>query len=542
MDIQFYGAARMVTGSNFLLTTKNYKILIDCGMFQGNKEKERMNFEPFSYEVGDIDYLILTHAHIDHSGRIPKLVKDGFRGKILCTKATYDLCSIMLLDSAKIQEADVEWENKKRLRAGKPPLEPLYTMRDAEISLNYFSSYYYDQRIRLNEEITIRFKDAGHILGSSIVEIWVREDGETTKIVFSGDLGMPGRPIIRQHEYIFDADYLILESTYGDKNHEPFKDSSEKLIDIINRTVLRGGTVIIPSFAVGRTQEIIYELNKYYDRNPALEEYVKIPIYVDSPLAVNATEVFQRNSSSFNDEAKEMILSGDNLFQFENLRYVKTTEESMALNKASYPKVIISSSGMATAGRVRHHLKHNLWDPRNSLVFVGYQAEGTLGRILLDGAKRVKLLGEEIDVQLEIYDLEGFSGHADQRTLLNWIGKFRYKPKKIFLVHGEEEPARVLSGLIEEKYNIETIIPNYGDKINITKEKVEIRRGMSIDPVMLKQDIENEIEEAYKKIEALKSKSSQEEAENISKNYDELKNKIIELKNSLMDLNILLSK
>lgn len=543
MDIQFLGAARIVTGSNYLLTTKNHKIIIDCGMFQGNTEKERMNFEDFPYDVNEVDYLILTHAHIDHSGRIPKLVKDGFKGKIVCTKATYDLCSIMLLDSAKIQESDAQWENKKRNRAGKPPIEPLYTMTDAEVSLNYFSPYFYDQRIQLNEEITIRFKDAGHILGSSIVEIWVDEGEETTKIVFSGDLGMPGRPIIRHPEYISEADYLIMESTYGDQNHEPFQESTEKLIEIINRTALRGGTVIIPSFAVGRTQELIYELNKYYEYNPDMEEYMRIPIYIDSPLAVNATAVFQKNSSSFNKEAMELILKGDNPFSFSNLRYIKSTEESISLNKSNYPKVIISSSGMATAGRVRHHLKHNLWDPKNSLVFVGYQAEGTLGRILLDGAKKVKLLGEEIDVQLEIYDLEGFSGHADQRTLLDWLDQFKRKPKKVFLVHGEEGPAGTLSQLIEEKFNIETIIPNIGDKINITKERVEIRKGLSIDPLLLQQDIENEIQSAYRQIEALKDKGELDELDSmIVNNYDELKNKLIDLKNNLMDLNMLISK
>lgn len=543
MDIQFFGAAKIVTGSNYLLTTTNHKILIDCGMFQGNKEKERMNFEDFPYDVSDIDYMILTHSHIDHSGRIPKLVKDGFRGKILCTKPSYDLCSIMLLDSAKIQESDAMWENKKRNRAGKPPIEPLYSMKDAEESLNYFDSYFYNQRIRLNDEITIRFKDAGHILGSSIVEVWVSEEEETTKIVFSGDLGMPGRPIIRYPEYIREADYLIIESTYGDTNHAPFEESTEELIEIINRTALRGGTVIIPSFAVGRTQELIYELNKYYEYNPEMEEHMKIPIYIDSPLAINATAVFQKNSSSFNEEAQGLILKGDNPFSFTNLRYVKSTEESISLNKAKYPKVIISSSGMATAGRVRHHLKHNLWDSKNSLVFVGYQAEGTLGRILLDGAKKVKLLGEEIDVQLEIYDLEGFSGHADQKTLLDWIDNFKQKPKKVFLVHGEEEPANVLSALIQEKFNIETIIPNLGDKINITKERVEIRKGITIDPLLLQQDIENEIENAFREIEALKNKGDIDELDNmIVDNYDDLKNKLIDLRHSLMDLNMLISK
>lgn len=542
MDIQFFGAAKMVTGSNILLSTNSQNILIDCGMFQGNKEKERMNYMEFPFNPKDIDLLLLTHAHIDHSGRIPKLVKDGFKGDIISTKATADLCEIMLKDSAKIQESDAEWENKKRVRAGLAEVEPLYTMEDVEDSLKHFKPYYYNQRIKLNNEISIRFRDAGHILGSSILEIWVNEAGKNTKIVFSGDLGMPGRPIINNPDYIEDADYLILESTYGDTVHEPFEKSTLDLIDIIERTAQRGGTVLIPSFAVGRTQELIYELNKHYEYND-IEEYMRIPVYVDSPLAVNATEVFQRNSNSFNKETTDMILLGDNPFTFSNLRYVKSQEESIALNKANYPKVIISSSGMATAGRIRHHLKHNLWNPLNSLVFVGYQAEGTLGRILLDGAKKVKLLGEEINVALEIYDLEGFSGHADQKMLMKWIRNFKSKPKKIFLVHGEEEACQSLSNLINEYFKIESIIPNLGEKFNIKKDFVEVKQGISIEPVLLKEDIEKELKSVYNQFNALFSRSEHIYDDKIlEKNYDILKNRLIEIQDQLMDLNILISK
>lgn len=542
MDIQFFGAAKMVTGSNYLLRTNKHNILIDCGMFQGSHEMERMNSNPFPYDPKDIDYLILTHAHIDHSGRIPKLVKDGFRGKIICTKPTFELCEIMLMDSAKIQESDAQWDNKKRQRSGLTPVEPLYTMEDAEYSFKYFEPYLYDQRININDSITIRFKDAGHILGSSILELWVNEDGESTKVVFSGDLGMPGRPIINNPEFIDEADYLVIESTYGDTFHEPFESSTKMLIDIINRTALRGGTVLIPAFAVGRTQELIYELNKYYDSG-MVEEYMKVPIYIDSPLAVNATEVFQRNSSSFNEKTKEMIIKGDNPFAFSNLRYVKSQEESMALNKSDYPKVIISSSGMATAGRIRHHLKHNLWNPLNSLVFVGYQAEGSLGRILLDGAKNVKLLGEEINVALEIYDLEGFSGHADQRILLDWVSKFKEKPKKVFIVHGEEEAANVLSDLIEGSFNIETIIPNMGDRFDIMKHDIQLNKGVKIEPSMLKEDIENELENLYSQFNSLMERSNGLlEDKVLEKNYDLLKNKLIDIEGQLMDLNMLIGK
>jgi len=302
MDIKFYGAAKMVTGSNYLVKTEKYNILIDCGMFQGNEEIERLNYNDFPYDPKEIDFLILTHAHIDHSGRIPKLVKEGFTGRIITTNATYDLCKIMLKDSAKIQESDVEWENRKRQRAGKPPIEPLYTMDNAESSLKYFEPYFIDQKIKINDNIQIRFKDAGHILGSAIVELWVKEGSEEVKLVFSGDLGMPGRPIINNPDYIDEADYLIIESTYGNTIHESFEESTEKLIDIINKTVIRGGTVLIPSFAVGRTQELIYQLNKYYEYNPSIEEHMRIPIYIDSPMAVEATEAFEKNSSSFNEE------------------------------------------------------------------------------------------------------------------------------------------------------------------------------------------------------------------------------------------------
>lgn len=543
MDIQFLGAAKMVTGSNYLINMDKYKILVDCGMFQGNAEKEEMNYKKFDFDPSSIDYLILTHAHIDHSGRIPKLVKDGFRGKILCTKSTYDLSKIMLVDSAKIQESDANWENKKRQRSGRKFIEPLYTMSDAEDSLKYFEPYFYDQNIILNDDVTLKFRDAGHILGSSILELWVTENGETNKIVFSGDLGMPGRPIIKDPEFIEDADYLILESTYGDKNHESYSYSTEKLIQIINNTVAKNGTVLIPSFAVGRTQELIYELNKYYEYNKDIEEHMKVPIYIDSPMAVNATEVFEMNSNSFSEEAKELILSGDNPFNFQNLRYVRSTEESKTLNKSNYPKVIISASGMATAGRIRHHLKHNLWDPNSSLIFVGYQAEGTLGRILLDGVKKVKLLGEEIEVNLSIYDLEGFSAHADQKTLLNFISHFKKKPKKIFLVHGEEEPANILSGLIKEKFDIDVIIPNLGDSFKVLKHAIELKKGVIIEPAMLKEDIENEFKNVYNQFESIKNRTEEiYEDKKLTKDYDILKNKLIELQNNLMDLNMLLGK
>jgi metallo-beta-lactamase family protein len=543
VEIKFLGAAKVVTGSNVLITTDKYKILLDCGMFQGSEQLERLNFEKFQYNPEDIDFLILSHAHIDHSGRIPKLVKEGFKGRIITTNATFDLCKIMLIDSANIQQSDVEWENRKRRRAGKEPIEPLYTVDDADLSLRYFEPYLYEQKITLNDDIVVRFKDAGHILGSAIVELWIRENKDFTKIVFSGDLGMPGRPIINEPEYIEEADYLIVESTYGNRIHDDIKESAKKLVDIINSTVLRGGTVIIPSFAVGRTQEIIYELNKYYEYDKSIEEFMKIPVYVDSPMAVMATEAFKKNSSCFNEETKKLILNGDNPFEFPNLFYVKSQDESMKLNQYSFPKVIISSSGMCTAGRVRHHLKHNLWQKKNSVVFVGYQAEGTLGRIILDGKKKVKILGEEIKVESEIYDLEGFSGHADQKVLMNWVKNFKRKPKKIFVVHGEEESSEMLASMIESKLNIETIIPNLGDAFEIKEVIVKSQSGEVLEPIKQKEDIEKELQDVYNQFEALVYRTDKIIDPNfLSQDYDELKNKLLELQQKLMDVNMLLGK
>ena len=543
MEIKFLGASKVVTGSNFLIETDKYKILLDCGMFQGSKELEKLNFEKFSYNPADIDYLILSHAHIDHSGRIPKLVKEGFKGKIICTSATFDLCKIMLIDSANIQQSDVEWENRKRQRAGKKPIESLYTMDDAEMSLRYFEPYLYDQKINLNEDIIVRFKDAGHILGSAIVELWIKEKKDFTKIVFSGDLGMPGRPIIKSPEYIDEADYIIIESTYGNRIHEDMKASTKKLVEIINTTAKNGGSVIIPSFAVGRTQEIIYELNKYYEYDNSIEEYMRIPVYVDSPMAVRATEAFQANPNCFNDETKKLILNGDNPFEFSNLFYVKSQQESMKLNKHNFPRVIISASGMCTAGRIRHHLKHNLWKANNSIVFVGFQAEGTLGRRLLDGVNNVKILGEEIKVEAEIHDLEGFSGHADQTILMKWLNNFKNKPKKIFVVHGEKESSNEFAKMIKTELGVDVIVPNLGDGFKIEEVVKQSHTGVVLEPIKEREDIKMELQEVYTQFESLAFRTDQLiDPKFLSEDYDNLKNKLLELQQKLMDVNMLISK
>ncbi len=535
MKISFYGAAKMVTGSNHMIEANGKKLLLDCGMYQGGYEEEEMNKEEFEFTPSDIDYIVLSHAHIDHSGRIPKLIKEGFTGKIIATKATYDLSKIMLLDSAKIQETDIMWENKKRERSGKPLLEPLYSVSDAERSFSYFDSYYYEQLIKIDDTFTVRFTDAGHILGSAIVELWVTENNNITKIVYSGDIGMKNRAIIRNPSYVDDADYLILESTYGNRIHENYEDTAHKLIEIIDETTMRSGSVVIPSFAVGRTQELLYQFNKHYD-SENIEEYKKIPIYVDSPMAINVTEVYEKNSELFNDETKEMIMKGDNPFTFSNLHYVQSVEESKMLNKSSYPKVIISASGMADAGRVRHHLKHMLWDDRNTVLFVGYQAQGSTGRRILDGHKKIKILGEEVAVKAKIESLQGLSAHADLPMLLEWVGKFKNKPKKIFLVHGEDDSVENLKKEIEEKFNIPC-------KIAIMDEEVEINNfgdsvvRTAVSDIDKRAQIEKEIDEVKILYETYNKKTQEEKSEKyIRKHYDEYSLALLDLKNKLMEL------
>ena len=438
MKIKFCGASMDVTGSCHLITTDAHKILLDCGQFQGGKAMEALNYEPFPFDAEEIECVLLSHAHIDHCGRLPLLVKRGFKGQIYCTDATADLLQVMLKDSAHIHEKDAEWQTRKNARTGKPPVEPLYTMKDAENALKLVKPVLYDQLVEINEQMRIVFNDAGHILGSAITELWVDEGETTSKIVFSGDLGVEDRPILRNPKKIKKADYVICESTYGNRLHPANSTSIDELIEITLKTVKRGGSVIIPSFAVGRTQELIYQFNMFYEQHKEYQEALEnVNVYIDSPMATTATEVFKKNAQGFDEETKAFILSGDNPLDFKNLKFTRNTADSQMLNADRSAKVIISASGMCEAGRIRHHLKHTLWDARNSIVFVGYQAEGTLGRSLVQGAKEVKLFGEPVSVNAEIYNLEGFSGHADQAGLIDWLSGFQTAPKQVFLVHGE---------------------------------------------------------------------------------------------------------
>lgn len=475
MKIKFCGASTGVTGSCHLLTSGEHKILLDCGQFQGGKAQDALNYEKFPFEPSEIECVVLSHAHIDHCGRLPLLTKRGFEGKIYCTDATADLLSVMLKDSAYIHEKETEWKNRKAERAGREQVEPLYIIEDAEKTLSLVSPILYDQQIEINSDMKIVFNDAGHILGSAITELWVTEDDKESKIVFSGDLGMEGRPILRDPTYIKKADYVIMETTYGNRIHKELGSGVEKLIEIILNTTRRGGNVVIPSFAVGRTQELIYELNRFYDSNNEYrKELDKIFVYIDSPMATTATEIFRRNAQVFDEETREYILKGDNPLEFKNLKFTRSSKESQDLNFNKEPKIIISASGMCEAGRIRHHLKHNLWNPKNSIVFVGYQGQGTLGRSLVEGIKMVTLFGEEIQVNAEIHNLEGFSGHADQNGLFAWLAHFEQKPKQIFLVHGEEESKKDFAKLVNEKLSYEPIVVMGNSEFELDMNKSEI--------------------------------------------------------------------
>ena len=477
MKVTFLGATKTVTGSNFLVEGAGKKFLVDCGMYQGSGADEYENEEPFLFDVNEIDFMLLTHAHIDHSGRIPKLYNEGYRNKVIATKATCDLCAIMLPDSGHIQEMEVEWKNRKRERKGEDPLPPLYTAEDAAKSLEIFSPVKYDEIIDIDDNIKVRFNDAGHMLGSAIIEVWITENGKTEKIVFTGDLGNNDIPLLSPPTMIEDADYLVMESTYGNRLHMRNDDKASLFLDIVYETLEKGGTVVIPSFAVGRTQEILYELNRIKEEKHDEEFYKKykrlmsVPVYVDSPLAISATEVFKDNMDLFNEETQQIINSGDNPLEFDGLKFTKTADESKALNASNESAIIISASGMCEVGRIKHHLKHHLWEPNSTILFVGYQAPGTLGRKLVDGEKKVKIFGEEIAVNARIEYIEGYSGHADQEWLLNFVYSFIKKPSHIFLVHGEPEGQVVLKQKIEENTEIPVIIPDFGESYDL-EEKV----------------------------------------------------------------------
>ena len=505
MNITFYGAARTVTGSCTLVDCVGKQLLVDCGLPQGNDEKKIGLELPFN--AAQIDFVLLTHAHIDHSGRIPLLVKEGFRGRVLCTEATVDLCNIMLADSGHIQEMEVEWQNRKRRRAGKQELDALYTVEDAKQAMELFEGYPYGARIRVTEGIEIQFTDAGHLLGSSSIQLWLTENGKTRHIVFSGDIGNLDQPLIKDPVCITEADFVVVESTYGDRLHDKPEHASQQisteerakgLADIIRETFSKGGNVVIPSFAVGRTQEILYLLRVIITHNmlPGLQN---IPVFLDSPLAIEATKVFSRNIEGyFDEEAMQLVRSGVNPLIFPSLTTTVTADESRELNLRKESCVIISSSGMCEAGRIKHHLKHNLWRPDSTIVFCGYQANGTLGRSILDGAEKVTIFGEQIDVKATVEKLEGISGHADQAGLIGWLSCFQKKPKQLFVVHGENRVAQWFAGFVTTTLGLPAWAPALGESFDLLADKLPAST-----PVALERPGDKELQEAYDSLDAV---------------------------------------
>ncbi len=472
MKLSFFGAAHAVTGSCHCISACGKQILFDCGLLLGRDE---VNNRTLPFVPGLIDYVIVTHAHIDHSGRLPLLAKQGFRGQIFASGMTCRLMDIMLRDSAHIQESDAAWENQKGRRAGKEPVEPLYTLTDAEGALARMVPVEYGRRVELAEGLSFRLTDAGHLLGSAYVELWIREDGVEKKLVFSGDIGNVDQPIIRDPQPIREADYVIMESTYGDRNHDKVGDYTEALAEILNRTFRRGGTVVIPSFAVGRTQELLYYLREIKERGlvTALPHF---PVVVDSPLAAEATCIFSQDLTGYLDEEAIAVLQrGAGLFRLEDLKLTRTSEESKQLNEDRSPKVIISASGMCDAGRIRHHLKHNLWRSECTVVFVGFQSPGTLGRSLLEGKKSVRLFGEDVAVNAEIEILQGLSSHADHDHLIQWVQQFREpKPAQIFVVHGE--------GYVSEAFAAELGRLGYAAHAPLFQEVYDLAAGVMLSP------------------------------------------------------------
>jgi metallo-beta-lactamase family protein len=450
MFLQVCGAAREVTGSNYVVEAGGSRFLVDCGMHQGGDKDEALNFAPFCFDPGEIDFVLLTHAHIDHSGRLPRLVKAGFSGPIYATAPTCDLAEIMLLDSAYLQEMEAEWRTRKARRAGKRGVEPLYDQEDARKTIRMFKPVEYRTPVAPGPGVTATYQDAGHILGSAFLELELEEQGNRVKVLFSGDVGQPDQPIIRDPEIVVETDYLIMESTYGDRLHVHNGSPVDELAAILEEAQRTGGNVIIPAFAVGRTQELLYFMREIFATRG-----LDMPVYVDSPLATRATEVFRKHREAFDDEAWRLVGQGG-IFDFPQLHYTESADESRALN-GKRGIVIISASGMADAGRVRHHLKHNLWRPESHVVIVGFQARGTLGRRLLDGEKRVRIFGEEIAVKAHIHEVTGLSAHADQGQLLAWASHLR-PPKLTILTHGELNAALTLEKLLEERLHFDVVV------------------------------------------------------------------------------------
>ncbi len=530
MKIKFMGAAKTVTGSCYILETDGHRFAVDCGMHQGNAEIEKRNSDVSIYDPARIEFFLITHAHIDHSGLLPRMVKKGFRGRIYTTPPTRDLLEIMLLDSAHIQEMEAQWKSKKRLRHGEKNIEPLYTQKDAEAAMPLFQAVPYDTPFEPCTGVSVSFRDAGHILGASMVELLIGENGLRTKVIFSGDVGRPSQLMMQNPTIQNAADYLFLESTYGNRNHKNETDSLNELAEAVQYSYRHGEKVIIPCFAVERTQEIIYSLHLLSGdgRLPG-----DMPVYVDSPLAIRATEIFRRYMDYLDGETKALLSNGEDPLALPQLHFTLTSQESMAINTTAGPAVVISASGMADAGRIKHHLRHNLWREGASVVFVGFQAQGTTGRKLVDGAQKIRIFNEDVAVKAKLFTINGFSAHAGQSQLLDWLSHFQTNGMQIFLVHGEPSGQQVLAGLIRERFRFSVVIPNY-------LEEVTLKAGQELKRIEYPEKAAPHIDWSYilgdleAKLAQLRGRQQQLAAKNMVEQTD-LRDRILELNRGLME-------
>ena len=464
IEVEFLGAAGEVTGSCHLITVGDYKILLDCGLVQGRAKDEERNRLAFPFDPASIDAVVLSHAHIDHSGRLPLLVKAGFRGTIFTHRASRDLCRIMLKDSAFLYQKDVEWENRKRARKGLKLVEAMYTVDDAAVAMKQFKGLVYQQKKRILPNVTLQLNDAGHILGSSIVELWLEDEGQKRKLVFSGDLGRSGMPILQDPAVISEADLVIMESTYGDRMHRSWDETTKEISSVLSTAMSGNGNILMPAFSVGRTQEILYLFAKYY-KQWRLDRW---QIFLDSPLAIEATRIFMNNSDLFNADMAALFQKNKQQSILPNLHISRTTNQSMALNRVHAGAIIIAGSGMCSGGRIKQHLKHNVWRSDCHVIISGFQARGTLGRKLVDGAKRITLWGEAVQVAASIHTIGGLSAHADQRALKNWYRNFRNRPR-VVLVHGEPQAQECLRDVLQNELKAKVVIAKRGQKVNLLK-------------------------------------------------------------------------